>query len=104
MPWARRAYLLDYGEDESAVPGGCDLVFRVPPPRLPGRPHAYGRPVKRMGGVLVCPKEQGVPRRVELTCSTCRICFSAPRAASGPRTGTRVDRSQPVVAIGPIRG
>jgi hypothetical protein len=24
---------------------------------------------------LICPKEQGIVRRVELTCSTCRICF-----------------------------
>jgi hypothetical protein len=75
-PRVRRAYLLAAGEAEADVPANVDLVFRVPLPRRPGRPTAYARPAKRANGVLVCPKEQGIARRVELTCSSCRICFT----------------------------
>ena len=77
VPRVRRAYLLTDGEAEAAAPADADLVFRVPLPRLPGRPNAYARPAKRANGVLICPKEQGIARRVELTCSSCRICFTA---------------------------
>jgi hypothetical protein len=80
----RRAYLLADGEPEAGVPADADLVFRVPRPRRPGQANSYARPAKRANGVLVCPKEQGIPRRVALTCSSCRICFSPPRAG-GPR-------------------
>jgi Gene product 88 len=76
VPGVRRVYLLDRDEAEAAVPPDTDLVFRIPLPRRPGQPNSYERPAKRIRGVLVCPKEQGVARRVELTCSTCRICFT----------------------------
>jgi len=83
VPRVRRAYLLVGGAKEVAAP--ADLVFRVPPPRRPGRPNASARPAKRANGVLICPKEQGVARRVQLTCSSCRICYTA----GGPRGGMR---------------
>jgi hypothetical protein len=83
LPRIRRAYLLAGGEAEADVPADADLVFRVPLPRRPGLPNAYTRPAKRANGVLICPKEQGIVRRVELTCSTCRICF----AGRGCRAG-----------------
>jgi hypothetical protein len=76
VPRVRRAYMLSVGEPESDVPADADLVFRVPLPRRPGRPNAYDRPAKRAGGMLICPKEQGIPRRVAITCSSCRICFT----------------------------
>jgi len=85
VPRARRAYLLAIGEAEGDVPADADLVFRVPLPRRPGQPNAYARPAKRANGVLICPKEQVTERRVELTCSSCRICFTD----RGRRGGTR---------------
>ncbi len=84
-PRIRRAYLLAAGEAEDGVPADVDLVFRVPLPRRPGRTHAYARPAKRANGVLICPKEQGIARQVEMTCSDCRICFTGRR----PRSATR---------------
>ena len=76
MPGVRRAYLLADGDAESSVPEDADLVFRVPLPRRPGATQAYARPAKRFNGVLVCPKEQAIPRQVDMTCSRCRICFT----------------------------
>jgi hypothetical protein len=72
----RRAYLLPVDESEANVPEKVDLVFRVPLPRRPGQPTAYARPAKRANGALICPKEQGITRQVEMTCSRCRICFT----------------------------
>ena len=85
VPRVRHAYLLGPGEDEAGVPADANLVFRVPRPRRPGHPIEYARPAKRAHGVLVCPKEQGIARQVELTCTSCRICFSDRR----PRAATR---------------
>ncbi len=76
MPRVRRAYLLFDGEAVDEVPADADLVFRAPLPRRPGRPNEYARLAKRANGVLICPKEQGIARRVELTYSSCRICFT----------------------------
>lgn len=76
VPRVRRAYLLSSGEAEAAVPRGVDSVFRVPLPRHPGHPNAYARPAKWANGSLICPKEQGIARSVELTCSSCRLCFT----------------------------
>ncbi len=84
VPRVRRAYLLGDGEAEADVPPDADLVFRIPTPRRPGRPNAYARPAKRANGVLICPKEQGIARAVEITCSSCRICL-ADRPRGGPR-------------------
>ena len=91
VPRVRRAYLLADGEAEAGVPADADLVFRVPLPRRPGRPNAYARPAKRANGVLICPKEQGIDRRVEITCSSCRICFT--------RRGRRDHPARPARAI-----
>ncbi len=99
VPGIRRVYLLGPGEPEAAVPADADLVFRVPLPRRPGTPNAYARPAKRLNGVLICPKEQGIPRRVELTCSACRICFTNPPSSllPGPHALQRPgDTRQPV--------
>lgn len=91
VPRVRRAYLLGPGEAEAGVSADADLVFRVPLPRRPGHSNEYARPAKRANGVLVCPKEQGIARKVALTCSSCRICFTdraiplmKPRPASPP--------------------
>lgn len=89
VPRVRRAYLLAAGEAEADVPPDADLVFRVPLPRRPGRPQAYARPAKRANAVLICPKEQGIPRRVAPTCSSCRICFSGPRPGRRPPSPDR---------------
>ncbi len=86
VPRVRRAYLLSDGEAVDEVPADSDLVFRAPRPRRPGRPNEYDRPAKRANGVLICPKEQGIARRVDLTCSSCRICFTEPaRRVETPR-------------------
>ena len=85
VPRVRRAYLLADGEVEAGVPGDSDLVFRVPRPRRPGHANEYAHPAKRANGVLICPKEQGIDRKVEITCSCCRICFTGRR----PRVATR---------------
>jgi hypothetical protein len=82
LPGVRRAYLLCQDESEAAVPVDADLVFRVPLPRRPGARNTYTRPAKRLNGVLVCPKEQAIERRVALTCSSCRICFTERRPLS----------------------
>jgi hypothetical protein len=84
-PRIRRAYLLAAGEAEDGVSADVDLVFRVPLPRRPGRTNAYARPAKRANGVLICPKEQGIARRVEMTCSACRICFTDRRSRVATR-------------------
>ena len=76
VPHVRQAYLLAVGEADAGVLADADLVFRVPLPRRPGRSNAYARPAKRANGVLICPKEQGINRKVEITCSSCRICFA----------------------------
>lgn len=85
VPRVRRAYLLGHGEAEDGVPADSDLVFRVPLPRRPGHLNAYAGAAKRSNGVLVCPKEQGVARRVEMTCSSCRICFTDRAHSLRPR-------------------
>jgi hypothetical protein len=71
VPGIRIAYLLAPDEDPAGVPSWADLVFR----------DEVDVPMKRAGGVLVCPYEQGIKRTVKLTCSQCGICFSQPRKA-----------------------
>jgi hypothetical protein len=84
-PRVRRTSLLVANEAETDVPAEVSLVFRVPLPRRAGRPNAYAGPAKRADGALICPKEQGIARLVEMTCSACRICFTD----RGPRVATR---------------
>lgn len=76
VPHVRQAYLQVVGEADAGILADADLVFRVPLPRRPGSPNAYAYPAKRANGVLICPKEQGIERKVEMTCSSCRICFA----------------------------
>jgi hypothetical protein len=82
VPGVRRAYLLAKGQAMAEVPQGVDLVFREASSRSPGRPRGYHPAAKRIQGILICPKEQGIDRQVNLTCSTCRICFT-PRGRRG---------------------
>lgn len=62
----RRAYMSMNDEDHPRY--AADLVFRV----------KHGTPVKRMGkhNCLVCTLEQGIERKVDITCESCKICFS----------------------------
>ena len=71
----RLAYMFmdDFDEPKYKV----DLVFRVK--------HKTVR--KRMGqySSLVCPVEQGVDSKVQLTCEKCKICFSNYKTIRQPR-------------------
>jgi hypothetical protein len=63
LPAGRRCFLCIEPGDEALVPDSVDLVFR-----------SYSRrPLKWIGPVWVCPKEQGTG--AALTCSACRRCF-----------------------------
>lgn len=44
---------------------------------------------KFMGGSLVCPVEQGVKRKIPVTCERCRICFDVKQAALAKAAGRR---------------
>lgn len=69
-PGVRVAWMVAAGEGPGSVPAAADLAFRV---RDDG-------PLKRANGVLVCPYEQGVERKIpRITCDVCRICFSPQR-------------------------
>lgn len=59
----RVAYMLQ--KHENKPKHWSDLVFRV----------SRNNSIKRINNVLVCPVEQGVARKVEITCSKCQICF-----------------------------
>lgn len=63
LPVGRRCFLCVEPGDEAHVPAGVDLVFR----------HDAKRPLKWLGSVWVCPKEQGT--KAAITCSACRRCF-----------------------------
>lgn len=65
-PGVRTAWMLAAAEGPDSVPADVDLVFRV----------RHATPLKRAGGVLVCPYENGVPLKTpRITCDKCRICF-----------------------------
>jgi hypothetical protein len=64
LPRVKIAYMLTAGETAPAFP--VDLVFR-------DEDHLPGQRVKRAGGALVCPYEQGPGLNV--TCARCKICF-----------------------------
>jgi hypothetical protein len=72
---ARIAYMMTPAEADA--PAWADLAFRVT--RLSSQKYTPS-------GVLVCPVEQGVPRTVPITCSSCRLCFTARPVPS--RTGS----------------
>ncbi len=71
----RRAFLVTDSTDEAAVSGAMDLVFRDTK-----HVRATGGPMKRINETLVCPHENGT--EVKLSCSSCKICFSAPQLLS----------------------
>lgn len=74
-----RAYLSLDDSDWPDFP--VELVFRA-------RDHT---PAKfSPGGALVCPVEQGVERRVEITCSTCKYCFAREPIRRPPRGRRRL--------------
>jgi len=60
----RRAYMAVDDDDQAKFP--VDLVFRT-------RHRTVMKRDRR--GQLVCPYEQGVQRKIAMTCSRCRICF-----------------------------
>lgn len=61
-PGVRLAYLQT---DRDEQPFG-DLIFRVRPLR--------GLPPSRSPLAVVCPTEVAVPRRPDVTCTSCRLC------------------------------
>lgn len=75
IPRVRRADLLASDDAEGPVPEDADLVFRQVRPRRPGAPRVHVRPAKRIHRVRVGPKEQGIPRKVDMTCSGSQICL-----------------------------
>jgi hypothetical protein len=64
-PRVRLAWLATCPED--LPPAGTHLVFRTVGLR--------GQPVSHMGGVRVCPAEDGLPRQEPVTCDRCGICW-----------------------------
>lgn len=66
VPGIRLAYMSMDDTDAPDYP--ADLVFRV----------KHKTVAKRMGehGCRVCTLEQGIERKVDITCETCGICFS----------------------------
>lgn len=83
MPWppevpnVRTAYMSV--SDDDVPQQRPDLVFRT----------NRKTSMKWMGDTLVCPVEQGIKRKAEMTCDRCRICLEAPRASLSR------DRSEP---------
>jgi hypothetical protein len=72
----RRAFLLLDETDAALIDPGMDLIFR----------HKTKIPAKRLGGIQVCPYEDGVTRKMgKIKCTQCKICFSAPKPASRSR-------------------
>src|SRR5437763_16086736 len=61
----RLAWLMADAED--LPPAAVHLTFRVRALRR--------RPLTRIGGVRVCPEEDGVLRQSRVTCDCCRLCW-----------------------------
>jgi hypothetical protein len=61
----KRAYMAIDDADADSAPNDCDLVFRDQTRTI----------LKRANGVLVCPPEQGIDRKPEITCTRCGICW-----------------------------
>lgn len=70
-PGVRVAFLVIAEPDAALVDDRADIVFR-------DKKHLklVGHALKRINGKLVCPVEQGVERKAEITCSLCSICFT----------------------------
>ncbi len=79
FPFAGVAYLMLSDRDRPRW--RPDLVFR-------DRDHHEMKFVTTVyGDALVCPYEQGVERKVGMTCSRCRFCFSRQHARRWGRSG-----------------
>lgn len=65
--------------DDDVPTKRVDLVFRTK--RL--------TPVKFMGGTIVCPHEQGIKRKLPITCVSCRLCFDPERLKIAKRSARR---------------
>jgi hypothetical protein len=76
---AGQAYLAENDQDQPDFP--VDLIFRnLEESEMKFTPDGY----------FVCPYEQGVRRKVRLTCSRCRFCFNPRSLTATPRpTGGR---------------
>ena len=61
----KRAYMSVADDDVPSFP--VDLVFRAGSRKSPMKKDAAGN--------QICPYEQGIRRKVQLTCSSCGICF-----------------------------
>lgn len=62
----RVAYLLARPGDEDTIPSRANLIFRAI-----DRHEVH----KKIDGVQVCPVEDGVPRKTQLTCTNCKLCW-----------------------------
>lgn len=60
-----QAYLLLPGEVPPVLPKSCKLVFRDQRREI----------VKQVGSAVVCPVENGVPRKKPMTCTACKLCW-----------------------------
>jgi hypothetical protein len=81
----RYAWLANGPEDEASTPRWSHLVFRNKPRTV----------LKRTNDVLVCPVEQGTD--IDLTCTTCQICFADSTTRGGVRR--KPPEPQPVAAF-----
>jgi hypothetical protein len=73
-PPVQLAWLMIHSED--VPPAGVALTFRVRALRRQAR--------TRINGVRVCPEEDGVARKVRVTCERCRLCWK-PLPEESPR-------------------
>ena len=64
-PRVRLAWLMT--GDDDAPPPETHLIFRIRALRR--------RPQTRIQGVRVCPAEDGVTRKMQVTCDRCRLCW-----------------------------
>lgn len=60
-----QAYLLVPGEVPPPLPKSCKLVFR----------EARREVMKQVGLAIVCPVENGIPRKQPMTCTKCKLCW-----------------------------
>lgn len=67
----RVAFTVFSDEDEELVPAHASLVFRN---TVGGKKHL--KPAKWVKDVWVCPVEQGIARDAQISCSTCKYCFT----------------------------
>lgn len=62
----RRVYMAIDDVDAAYTPDDCDLVFRAQRTTV----------MKKANGIVVCPVENGIVKRLKATCSDCGICWN----------------------------